>query len=146
MHLSFVFSPAERRARHYHSILFSFDPFANIRRAIFKLHAIRFTTHKKAHYLAIDHANVFQIENDVSVVHLKLKKPSQLGYRWFFDPANQDEHCESPSRLSLDPESHQSANSANIPVAAVRTALLQSEQRSLECNRLPNRKSLKTGA
>jgi hypothetical protein len=50
---------------------------------------------------------------------LELKKPSQLGYRGFFDPANQDEHCESPSRLSLNPESHRSANSATIPAAAV---------------------------
>jgi hypothetical protein len=38
---------------------FSFHPFANIWRAIFKPHAIRFTTHEKAHYLAIDHANLF---------------------------------------------------------------------------------------
>src|SRR5260370_22846880 len=116
MHLSFVFqSGGTAGASGYHSILFSFHPFANVRRAVFKLHAIRFTTHKKAHYLAIDRANVFQIQNDVSVVRLKLKKSSQLGYRGFFDPANQDEHCESPSRLSLNPENHRSANSANIP-------------------------------
>ncbi len=31
---------------------FSFHPFANIWSAVLKLHAVRFTTHKKAHYLA----------------------------------------------------------------------------------------------
>jgi hypothetical protein len=44
-----------------HLILFSFHPFANIGSAILKLHALRFATREKVHYLAIDHANVFQI-------------------------------------------------------------------------------------
>jgi hypothetical protein len=42
---------------------------------MFKLHSICFTTNKKAHYLAIDYANVLQIENDVSAVRLELKEP-----------------------------------------------------------------------
>src|SRR4029077_21275842 len=91
-----------------HSILFSFHPFANVWSAIFKLDAICLATNKKAHSLAIDDANVFQIKNDVAVVRLELKKPSQLGYRRFVDPATQDEHCESPSCLGVNPESHRS--------------------------------------
>jgi len=90
------------------SILFSFHPFANIWSAMFKLHAICFTANKKAHYLAIDRTDGFQIKNDVAVVCLELKKPSQLGYRRFFDSATQDEHCESPSCFGLNPESHRS--------------------------------------
>jgi hypothetical protein len=53
--LSFVF-----RSRST-SIFFSFHPFANIWSAVVKLHAIRFTTREKVHYVAIDDANVFQI-------------------------------------------------------------------------------------
>jgi hypothetical protein len=33
---------------------FSFHPFANIGSAVLKLHPIRFATHEKAHYVAID--------------------------------------------------------------------------------------------
>ena len=43
------------------SIFFSFHPFENIGSAVLKLHAIRFATHEKAHYIAMDYANVFQI-------------------------------------------------------------------------------------
>ena len=43
------------------STFFSFHPFANIWSAVLKLHPIRFTIHEKAHYVAIDYANVFQI-------------------------------------------------------------------------------------
>jgi len=38
---------------------------------------------KKLHYFAIDHANVLQIQNNVAIVWLALKEPSQLGYRFF---------------------------------------------------------------
>ena len=110
---------ARQVVRHDHSIPFSFHPFANVWSAVFKFRAIRSTTHKEAHYFAIDHADVFQIYNEVSVIRLKLKKPSQLGYRRFFDPATQGEHCESPSCLSLNPESHRQAHLANSAVAAL---------------------------
>jgi hypothetical protein len=43
------------------SIFFSFHPFANISSAVLQLHAIRFATQEKAHYIAIDYANVFEI-------------------------------------------------------------------------------------
>jgi hypothetical protein len=69
------------------SIFFSFHPFANIGSAVLQLHALRFATHEKAHYVAIDYANVFQIQNDVAVVCLEFKKSPQLGYRLFFDSA-----------------------------------------------------------
>jgi len=110
--------------RRHHSILFSFHPFANIGSAIFKFRAIRFASHKEAHYFTIDHADVLQIYNDVSVIRLKPKKPSQFGYRRFFDPATQDEHCQSPSCLSLNPESHRSGHLANIAVGALCCTLL----------------------
>ena len=69
------------------SIFFSLYPFADIGSAILKLHAIRFATYEKEHYVTIDHGNVFQIENDVAAVRLEFKKPPQLGYRRGFDPA-----------------------------------------------------------
>jgi hypothetical protein len=69
------------------SIFFSLHPFADIGSAILKLHAIRFATYKKPHYVAIDYGNVFQIENDVAAVRLKFKKPPQFGYRRAFDSA-----------------------------------------------------------
>jgi hypothetical protein len=54
---------------------FSRSIHSHIARTMFKLHSICFTTNKKAHYLAIDYANVLQIENDVSAVRLELKEP-----------------------------------------------------------------------
>ena len=78
------------------SILFSFHPFANIWSAVLKLHPIRFAIHEKAHYVAIDHNNVFQIQNDAAAVRLEFKKSPQLGYRRCFDSAAQDEYRESP--------------------------------------------------
>jgi hypothetical protein len=90
------------------SIFFSFHPFANIRSAIFKINAIRFATHQKAHYGAIYQPYLFQVQNDVVVVRLEFKNPPQLGYRLSFDSADQDEYRESPSRRSLDPKSHRS--------------------------------------
>ena len=52
---------------------------------MFKFRAIRFTTHKEAHYFAIDHADVFQIKDDVATVRMEFKKPSQFVYRLAFD-------------------------------------------------------------
>jgi hypothetical protein len=75
---------------------------------VLKLHAIRFTTHKKTHYLAIDHADFSQIQNDASVVRLEFEKSPQLGYRQLFDPATQDKYPAFPSRRSLNPKSHRS--------------------------------------
>jgi hypothetical protein len=98
---------------------------------MFKLHAICFTTNKKAHDLAIDYANVLQIKNDGSAVRLELKEPFQLGYRRLFDPATQDEHRECPSCRGLNPENHRSGPLANIAFSTCCTALLRSEQRSL---------------
>jgi len=69
------------------STFFSFHPFANIGSAVLKLHAIHFPTHEKGHYIAMDYANVFQIQNDVALVRLEFKKSSQLGYGLFFDSA-----------------------------------------------------------
>lgn len=69
------------------SIFFSVHPLADVGSTVLKFQTIRFTTHEKAHYFAIDYANVFQIQNDVAVVRLQLKKPPQLGYRLFFDSA-----------------------------------------------------------
>ena len=69
------------------SIFFSFHPFANIWSTVLKRHAIRFATYQKAHYVAIDHNNVFQVQNDVAAVRLEFKKSPQLGYRRFFDSA-----------------------------------------------------------
>jgi hypothetical protein len=63
------------------SIFFSFHPFANIWSAILKLHAIRFTIREKAHYVAIDHGDVLQIQNDVVTVRLEFKQSTKLGYR-----------------------------------------------------------------
>jgi len=61
-------------ARCRSSIFFSLHPFADIGSAILKLHAIRFATYEKEHYVTIDHGNVFQIENDVAAVRLEFKK------------------------------------------------------------------------
>jgi hypothetical protein len=98
------------------SIVFSFNPFANIWSAILKLHAITFATQEKAHYAAIDYANVFQVQNDFAAVRLKFKKSPQLGYRLCFDSPTWDEYCESPWRRSLHPKSHRVGH---IAVAAV---------------------------
>ena len=87
-------------------IFFSLYPFANICSAVVKLHAVRLATPQKTHYVAIDYANVLQIQDDVGVVRLAFKKPPQLGYRLGFDAAAQDEYCESPSRGGFNPESH----------------------------------------
>jgi hypothetical protein len=78
------------------SISFSFHPFADVWSALLKRHAIRLSTREKKHYLAIDYANVFQIQNDVAAVRLAFKQSLQLGDRLFFDSATQDEHRESP--------------------------------------------------
>jgi len=56
------------------SVFFSLHPFANIWRAVLKLDAIRFATREKAHYVAIDQADVFQVYHDVAVIRLELKK------------------------------------------------------------------------
>jgi hypothetical protein len=61
---------------------------------------------KKPHYFAIDHAYVLQIQNDVAMIRLAFEEPLQLGYRFLFDPATQNEYRESPARSSLNPESH----------------------------------------
>src|SRR5712691_1893346 len=68
-------------------ILFSLHPFANVWSAVLKLHAVRFATHEKAHYVTIDYANVLQIENDLAQARLAFKKSPQLGDRRCFDPA-----------------------------------------------------------
>jgi hypothetical protein len=86
---------------------------------------------KKRTTSRFDHDDVFQNYNDVSVIGLKPKKPSQLGYRRFFDPATQDEHSESPSCLSLNPKSHRSGQLANIAVAALCAALISSIREQL---------------
>ncbi len=88
--------------------------------------AIRFATREKAHYVATDQAHVFQVHNHVAVVRVILKevafkKSLQLSYRLCFDPATQDEHCESPPRRSFDPKSHQSGH---IAIAAVPNCVL----------------------
>src|ERR1700741_754766 len=88
------------------SILFSSHPFANIRSAVFKPHTIRFAAHKKTHCLSIDNDDVFQFQNDLSVVRLPFKESPQLGDRLFFDSAAQDEYGESSSRRSLNSEGH----------------------------------------
>jgi hypothetical protein len=60
------------------------------------------------------------------------KKPPQLGYRFLFDSAAQDEYRESPSRSGLNPESHQFA-----PFSRYRSRDWE------QCNRVPNWISLK---
>src|SRR5580693_7414093 len=95
-----------------YSIFFSFHPFAKIWSAVLKFHPIRFTTSEKAHHVATDQTHVFQIENDVAVLRLEFKEPPELGYCLGFDSATQDEHCESPSRRSLNPKSHGSGHFA----------------------------------
>src|SRR6267143_1286604 len=98
------------------SIFVSLHPFANICRAVLKLHAIRFATHEKADHDAIDPANVFQIQNDAAIVRLEFKKPPQLGDRPCFDSATQDEDCECLTLRCLNPKSHRSRH---VAVAAV---------------------------
>ena len=66
---------------------FSFHPFAKIRSAVLKLHAIRFTTCEKGHYVATDQTHVFQIKDDVATVRMEFKKPPQFVYRLAFDSA-----------------------------------------------------------
>jgi hypothetical protein len=110
MSLSCVFRLTARKAVTFasipSSISFSFHPFANIGSTILKLHAIRFTIREKAHYVAIDHGDFLQIQNDVVTVRLEFKQSPQLGYRGCFDSATQDEYCESASPRALNPESH----------------------------------------
>ena len=84
--------------------MISFESVASRAFSLSVAHAIRFTTHEKAHYLAIDHTDVLQIQNDVAVVRLEFKEPPQFRYRLCFESATQDEHCESRSRRSLNPE------------------------------------------
>src|SRR6266403_6107984 len=98
------------------SIFISLHPFANICRAVLKLHAIRFATHEKADHVAIDPANVFQIQNVAAIVRLEFKKTSQLGDRPCFDSATQDEDCECLTLRRLNPKSHRSRH---VAVAAV---------------------------
>jgi hypothetical protein len=69
------------------SIFFSFHPFTNVGSAVLKLYAIRFATREKANYGAIDHANVFQIQDNVVAVRLEFKKSPQLGHRLSLDSA-----------------------------------------------------------
>ena len=95
---------------------------------MFKFRAIRFTTHKEAHYFAIDHADVFQIKDDVATVRMEFKKPPQFVYRMAFDSTTYGEHRESPSRRSLDPKSHRSRH---IAVAMVLQCSALSEHRSV---------------
>ena len=90
------------------SIFFSFHPFPNIGRAIFKLDAIRFAASKKAHNIAIYDANVLQIQNEIAAICWKFKESLQLGYSLSFDSATEDEHCASPSRRCLNPKRHRS--------------------------------------
>src|SRR5256885_1213303 len=121
------------------SILFSVHPFAKIWSAVLKLHPIRFTASEKAHRVATDQTHVFQIKNDVPGVRLECKKPPELVYCLGFDSATQDEHCESPSRRSLNPESHRSSQHRSRGRTA--TAFLHPSDK---CNRVPNWISLKT--
>jgi hypothetical protein len=100
------------------SIVFPFHPFANIRGAVLKLHAIRLAKHEKPHYLAIDYADVFQIENDLAQVRLGFEQFRQLGDRLFLDPAAKDENGESPSHRGLNPERHQSSRFTGITFTA----------------------------
>ena len=45
---------------------------------------MRFATHEEADYIAVDHAGIFQIENDVAAVPLAFKKSLLLGHRLRF--------------------------------------------------------------
>src|SRR5258706_3685212 len=98
------------------SIFVSLHPFANICRAVLKLHAIRFATHEKADHVSIDPANVFQIQNVAAIVCLEFKKTPQLGDRPCFDSATQDEDCECLTLRCLNPKSHRSRHVAVAPV------------------------------
>jgi hypothetical protein len=110
--------------REVSSIFFSFRPIANICSAVLKLHSIRFATHEKAHYVAMNYTNVLQIQNDVAVVRLAFKKPPQPGYRLFFDSATQDKRGESPSSRGLDPKCHRLGHLTDIVVRVGLTAFL----------------------
>jgi hypothetical protein len=59
-----------------------------------------FATHEEGDYVAIDHADVFQIQNNVAPVPLAFKKSLQLGHR-----------CVSIRPLRM--------NTVNLPRAAV---------------------------
>jgi len=56
-HLYFIWLNAKRVT----SLFFSVHPFANIWCAVLERHAVRFAMQEKTHYLAIDHADVFEI-------------------------------------------------------------------------------------
>jgi hypothetical protein len=101
-------------------VLFPFHPLANIGSAVFKLHAIHFAMRKKTHYFAIDHADVFHIQNDVAMVYLAFKKSLQLGYCLLFDPAAQSEYSESSSRRGLNPEKH---STSQAPMTALQSKI-----------------------
>jgi hypothetical protein len=113
------------------SISFSFHPFANIWSAVLKLHSIRFAADEKAHYVAIDYSNVFQVYNDVTSFRLAFKQSLQFGHRLLFDMAAEGEHRELSSRRGLNPERHSLDHFAQIAVAAV-------PQDCEQCSRISN--------
>jgi hypothetical protein len=88
------------------STFFSFHPFANIGWAIFKLDAVGFPTCEKAHNVAINDTNVFQIQNEIAAICGEFKKSAQLGDRRSFDSAAEDEHGASSSGRCLNPKGH----------------------------------------
>src|SRR5437016_8877823 len=98
------------------SVLFSLHPFADVWSAVFKLHAIDFAPHEIEHYLTVDDAHVFQVENGVAQVRLAFEKPPQLSDRWRFDPAAQGVNCEASSRRSLNPKRHRLAQHRSVKV------------------------------
>jgi hypothetical protein len=63
------------------SIVFSLHPFANIWSTVLKLHAIRFTTHEKVEYLAINQALTYFRPGTMARPsgRLELKESPQLG-------------------------------------------------------------------
>jgi hypothetical protein len=127
------------------SIFFSLHPFANIGSAVFKRYAIRFAAHKKTHRLAIDYDDLFQIQNNFSVIRLTFKKSPQLGYRLFFDPSTQGENRAPPSRRSLNPEGNRlSPFDRHHNHGCARLCSSQLGTQHEKCNQVPNRISLKT--
>ena len=60
---------------------------SRIYEAVLDLDAIRFATHQELHNVALNYANVFQIQNDVADVLFAFKKFFQLGYHRFLDSA-----------------------------------------------------------
>src|SRR6267142_3627982 len=110
-------------------ILFALHPFANIGSAVLKLHAVSFATHEKSYCLSIDQADVFQIDNDVTVACLELEQSPQLGYRLCVDAATDDEDTESPSRRHLNPKGHGLAAPPRSLVAACWAACRLSDHR-----------------